>query len=78
MDISWCSSFVHLVNLKSLRWGIQKDFEDESSETSVEEFNWEELRVKAVKEFQRIFANFEQKPRVIVDFNCRFDEKYYT
>ena len=77
IEISWCSSFVHLINLKSLRCVIQKDSDDEPSLTSVEGCDWEEFRAKAMKEFQRIFANFEQKPHVTIDFNCQFDDKYY-
>ena len=78
MDTSWCSSFVHLTNLKTLRWGIQKDFESRPLLTPMEGCNWDESRVKALKKFQRIFENFEQKPRVTIDFNCGFDDKYYS
>ena len=77
MDISWCSAFVHLTNLKTLRWGIQEDFEGRPLLKRVGECNWEESSAKVVEEFQRIFANFEQKPRVVIDFDSEFDEKYY-
>ena len=77
MDISWCSAFVHLTNLKTLRWGIQEDFEGRPLIRPVEVGNWEQSSVKVVEEFQRILANFKQKPRVIFDFNYNFVEKYY-
>ena len=42
----------------------------------VEGSNWEESRANAVKEFQRIFANFEQKPRVIIDDKSGWAREY--
>jgi hypothetical protein len=88
MDRAWCSSFADLSNLKTLTWHIRKDEEgrplcmdgsdlEEGTPIYLDRGDWVELRAKTVEKFQRAFANFEQKPRIIIDLNCPFDDKYY-
>ena len=81
MDISWCCLFVQMTNLQILRWAIQKEYRVERKDfpgqyDDVVIFphvegctGWEDSRIKVVEEFQRIFANFEEKPHTVIEFS---------
>jgi hypothetical protein len=75
MNISFCPSFAHLANLKCIRWALQRNrFEEQSEEAST---RWEDLRHRAIGEFNRAFANFKEKPRLLIEFNSWYYEKFY-